>query len=137
MIAVRFELTKLAQQNLSLPPLTTRTHNPYNFFREAYKKLFKTPSHVNMRFLLHFLEKVDKSEAGVEPAISRLEVGRDIHFATRTLTHPVLIYSKYYFFINCLDNESNNFVQTLSKLLATIVSYPIKKCLGFVTYIYM
>jgi hypothetical protein len=24
------------------------------------------------------------SEAGVEPAISRLEVGRDIHFATRT-----------------------------------------------------
>ena len=24
------------------------------------------------------------SEAGIEPAISRLEVGRDIHFATRT-----------------------------------------------------
>lgn len=90
MIAVRFELTKLAHQNLSLTPLTTRTHNPYNFFHEAYKKLFKTPSHVNMRFLLHFLEKVDKSEAGIEPAISRLEVGRDIHFATRTLTHPVL-----------------------------------------------
>ena len=27
---------------------------------------------------------VKKSKAGIEPAISRLEVGRDIHFATRT-----------------------------------------------------
>ena len=82
MIAVRFELTKLTQQNLSLP---------YNFFREAYKKLCKTLliyfwEKYNKTLLLliggfcsPFLTKLKKVEIlmrGLEPLTTRLKVAR-------------------------------------------------------------
>ena len=45
-----------------------------------------------MNLLYNFNFKIILPQAGVEPAFSRLEVGRDIHFATKVL------YIVYYIF---------------------------------------
>ncbi len=79
MNAVGFEPTKLAYRILSPAPLTARKHIHIHF-SQKWSKTHST-----------FGKVENPSMAGIEPAISRLEVGRDIHFATRTnYPHPVL-----------------------------------------------
>ena len=87
MIAVRFELTKLTQQNLSLPPLTARAHNPTTFGKSCSKTLLiyfwekynKTLLLLIGGFCSTFLTKLKKVEIlmrGLEPLTTRLKVAR-------------------------------------------------------------